>query len=669
MGCPQVDLARSSTLKGLEESYLDVFNHLETLVRVVKALSDTSIPSEDRYQRAEAVAGAHTTVKDRHFPSEYYSTVFHADARRVRAALKARKLADAKQDAVTDVLVAIGAGELGPLEKVAQAAGQLSLRLELRAAEAHMSLMQSLRQAREDFKQLRADGEGMQRQVGHEKELKMQAAEVAAARQHQLEKEVSELKFRRDASESAEEELKRHIEELKEKVERQKKKLKDIDATVREEVEAKLQADLERMESQHQDRIRAATEWANREQDTKSILHERLSKIDREKKATQVALEEERALRRRAEMGVHSLSEELERERERLTEIDRTLTKERATGEEERTKLARVEEQATDLQAALLELQSSKSASDKDLRSERDLRERLAKEMHARLACMHEGEDPEEEGRHRVEALHAVVDEHVQARLQAERRATSLEHEAASVKGKQERLEREVSLQKAAWEEAMEEIVRLQGKISEQRSRISYLEGEAYRAQAVVGEKQDLELKLVRLEAEAEAYDSLEAAKAQAESPATYGALAKRERAYEEKHVLGSPVSLGHTGSGLGSPELRIDIPNRREGLELVQEAGIADAVDRVDAELKLPRINGVQPADDCDDMGMREVDKVPRRGQSAHSSAQKKRGVQPTGAGMNTQARNKGAGFMSKGRDREIDPFGFNQHPRNWQR
>ena len=163
---PQVDLARSTTLKGLEESYPDVFTYLETLVRVVKALSDTSIPSEERYQRAEAVAGAHTNVKDRHFPSEYYSTVFHADARRVRAALKARKLADAKQDAVTDVLAAIGAGELGPLEKVAQAASQLSLTLELRAAEAHISLLQSLQQTREDFKQLRAEGEGMRRRDG-----------------------------------------------------------------------------------------------------------------------------------------------------------------------------------------------------------------------------------------------------------------------------------------------------------------------------------------------------------------------------------------------------------------------------------------------------------------------------------------------------------------------
>jgi len=61
-----------------------------------------------RYRRAEAVAAAHTNIKDRHFPSEYYSTVFHADARRVRTALKARQLTDARQDTMSDILSAIG---------------------------------------------------------------------------------------------------------------------------------------------------------------------------------------------------------------------------------------------------------------------------------------------------------------------------------------------------------------------------------------------------------------------------------------------------------------------------------------------------------------------------------------------------------------------------------
>ena len=282
------------------------------------------------------------------------------------------------------------------------------------------------------------------------------------------------------------------------------------------------------------------------------------------------------------------------------------------------------------------------------------MKDRLAKEMR-RLAA-HEAEDPEEEGKHRVEALHAVVDEHVQARMQAERQAASLERDAASAQSRQQRLEREVALQKAAWEEAMEEIVRLQAKISEQRSRISYLEGEAYRAQAVVGEKHDLELKVVRLEAEADAYNNLEAAKNEAESPTTYSELAKRARVYEEKRILGSPVSLALTGSGLASPGLRVEIPNKspQRGLgDSIEEGRLAAAVDRVDAELKLPRINGVQPGDDRDDMEAKEAGKAPKRG---HSGAQKKRGVQPTGAGMNAQARSKGGGIISKGRDRELD-------------
>ena len=46
----------------------------------------------------------------------------------------------------------------------------------------------------------------------------------------------------------------------------------------------------------------------------------------------------------------------------------------------------------------------------------------------------------------------------------------------------------------------MEEIVRLQGTISEQRSRIAFLEGEGEKARNLIGEKQSLELQVARLE-------------------------------------------------------------------------------------------------------------------------------------------------------------------------
>jgi len=52
----------------------------------------------------------------------------------------------------------------------------------------------------------------------------------------------------------------------------------------------------------------------------------------------------------------------------------------------------------------------------------------------------------------------------------------------------------------------MEEIVRLQGTVSEQRSRIQYLEGESERARALISERNEMELQITRLRGELNMY-------------------------------------------------------------------------------------------------------------------------------------------------------------------
>ena len=123
--------------------------------------------------------------------------------------------------------------------------------------------------------------------------------------------------------------------------------------------------------------------------------------------------------------------------------------------------------------------------------------------------------------------------------------------------------------------------------------------------------------------------------------------------------MISSPVALDDS---IRSPGLRVEIPALDHTLtDSMEEGRLAEAVDKVDAELRLPRIQGVQPADDRDDMARREAGR--KRGQSA----QKKRGVQAKD--LTEKKRVERGGFISHGRDRETDPFGQNQHPRNWQR
>ena len=178
---------------------------------------------------------------------------------------------------------------------------------------------------------------------------------------------------------------------------------------------------------------------------------------------------------------------------------------------------------------------------------------------------------------------------------------------------------------------------------------------------------------VVRLEAEAEAHISIEkAAERRKPAASSYGDLAQKARGYEEQRILAASPAVAFQGSDIASPAVGgAELPDPRSPPHRGEEGRLAAAVDRVDAELRLPRVhgvlNGVQPDDDREDMAAgREVGR-----RSSAGGARKLRGVQPAagGVGMAAQAKTKAGGIMAKARDRETDPFGFNQNPRGWQR
>ena len=76
--------------------------------------------------------------------------------------------------------------------------------------------------------------------------------------------------------------------------------------------------------------------------------------------------------------------------------METSLAREKASSEQDRDKMRKAEEQSIQLQSALLEIEKSKAISEKEARQEREMKERLAKEMR-RLATQ-EGENPDEEG-------------------------------------------------------------------------------------------------------------------------------------------------------------------------------------------------------------------------------------------------------------------------------
>eukprot|EP00658_Telonema_sp_P-2_P013217 TRINITY_DN15002_c0_g1_i4.p1 TRINITY_DN15002_c0_g1~~TRINITY_DN15002_c0_g1_i4.p1 ORF type:complete len:530 (+),score=198.98 TRINITY_DN15002_c0_g1_i4:21-1610(+) len=451
---------RQGGLKGLQDSCAEVYNHIVAVFNAVNGLMDPSVNSAERYKRAEKIAASHTQVNDLFFPSEYYAQIFHSDARRLSAAIKNRKAMELRYNLTMDILRAIGDSNKPEVLKAAEAARTMNMAMEMRAAHSVAGMMDEMREAKAASEQHRRECEQSQRTL-------REAESAARDEKSKLVSEVERLKNKLGGETAELARSRKRITGLEAEINELHNRLKDAEVEAHERVARTMEEAEEALQEEHQGRVQNATEWANREQDAKQLATKRLFEVDSERREMVQLMVAEREARRVVEQKLQRIRTESEAQADRVEELERAAGKQDGATKDLVRQLEDAREASSKLQQTIVAIEAKRNQLDDDLRVERKWRERLDSEL-AEAMRLGEGEDVES----RKDVLQRLIERHAEGERAACKRADEAERRLSQVTHDKAAVDQELKIQQQAWEEVMEEHVRLQMTISQLKSEL-----------------------------------------------------------------------------------------------------------------------------------------------------------------------------------------------------
>eukprot|EP00656_Telonema_subtile_P052667 TRINITY_DN7400_c0_g1_i7.p1 TRINITY_DN7400_c0_g1~~TRINITY_DN7400_c0_g1_i7.p1 ORF type:complete len:513 (+),score=178.52 TRINITY_DN7400_c0_g1_i7:133-1671(+) len=457
---------------------------------------DVTVPSTERYRRADKVAASHTQVNDLFFPSEYYAQVFHSDARRVCTAVNARKVLELRADLTMDILRAVGDGEKQAIEKAAEAARVMNMAMEMRAAMTVSSLLSEGQKAHAVAEQSRRELQLVQTKL---RELEASEGE----RRSQLQAQHEKLKHKLSSETANVERATRRITELEGHLRQQRDDLKEVEASAQERIASTMVEAEEALEDEHRSRVQSATEWANREQQAKQLATKRLFEVDGERREMVQLMVAEREARRVVEQKLQRMRGDSEVSGDKVEELERHKLRRDKEFIELSKQLAESREVQSALQRTIVTNEEKRNQLDDDLRVERKWRERLDSEL---AEAMRLGDGGEEDNAGKRDMLQRLIERHAEGERASSKRANEAERKLAEATHEKAAVDQELKIQQQAWEEVMEEHVRLQMTISQLRAELDAAQTPEG-ARQMVAQKLALEKKVVALEARLRATD------------------------------------------------------------------------------------------------------------------------------------------------------------------
>lgn len=483
------ELTRQSGLQLLQDSFAEVYNHIVAVFNAVNGLMDASVPSTERYKRADKVAASHTTVNDLFFPSEYYAQVFHSDARRVTAAIKARKGLELRANLTQDILRAVGDGDKLAIEKAAEAARTMNMAMEMRAGMTACALITEQHKAHAMAEESRRELDKVQSKL-----REMEAAE--SEKRMKLQSELEKLRHKLGSESDQLEQARRRVKELEGLLKNQKKDMLEVEAVAQERIANTMQEAEEALEEENRSRVQNATEWANREQQAKQLATKRLFEVDGERREMVQLMVAEREARRVVEQKLQRMRTDCETSSDKVELLERDALRKDKEMQELGKQLAAAREAQSALQRTVVANEEKRNLLDDDLRVERKWRERLDSEL---AEAMRLSDGGEETGSKR-DMLQRLIERHSEGERAAAQRANDAERKLAEAVHDKATVDQELKIQQQAWEEVMEEHVRLQMIISQLRAELEASQTPDGARQMVV-DKLALEKKVASLEA------------------------------------------------------------------------------------------------------------------------------------------------------------------------